>query len=225
MSYALLPENVTSSFVKELRELSQNHHKYEINRLLNKNANYGGLKKSKEEILAIAKNGNNFFSAVNDLYNIMQEAEAEFFKSILTKAALVMQAPTKKNREALRAEFNRFKAQVHEYKNSHPFSTGLGNILINSLALTLGIALVITSIALAAPVSVPGIVIGLGQVLMSSLGVITTVISANMLAQNASMHYRFFKNEYEKRSESFINDIDSDDYEEYLKHAQFIGGA
>ena len=53
MSYALLPENVTSSFVKELRELSQNHHKYEINRLLNKNANYGGLKKSKEEILAI----------------------------------------------------------------------------------------------------------------------------------------------------------------------------
>ncbi|RMX15101.1 hypothetical protein EAS68_13005 [Legionella jordanis] len=213
----------TSSFTQELYDLPGKHHQYELNLLLNTKTFAKSLKKSREDIQAIQNRGYNFLFALEDLFNIMQGVEPEFFKPILRKAVLVMQAPTKINRDELGLEFNRFKTQVNEYKNSHPFSTGLGYILINSLALILGIALVLAAgVLAAAPLALPTMALALGLSLMSLTGLVIALTSFNQLSDNTSEQFGFFKNKYVASSELFFNDIASDDYETYLEDAKQI---
>jgi hypothetical protein len=197
---AILPVEMVSSFNKELKKIHQKA---------------GRLDSYKEAMSEIKDQGEQFLLGLVMLYNIMEEEEADLFKPLFAKAAMVIANPTHENQMALRDEMDVLKKNISAYKKMHPYSSGLGFIFLSGLAVILGVSLMIAGIALTVALA-PGLAIELAVSVLLGVAAIAFLTSLSILCDGAEMHYKFFNDTYQNKVERLVESIASERYREMV---------
>ncbi|MFJ1270151.1 hypothetical protein ACD661_16465 [Legionella lytica] len=161
---------------------------------------------AKKRVLdSIKDNGTIFEVKLHVLFTVMNKAEIDYFKLLFEAANKAIQAPTLENCNNFQAEFNRFKMEINKYKAAHPFSAGLGPILINALILVLSLSLLLMGV-IALSIATPPV----GLVIAAQfIGAIGSFITLDFLfSSNRKTQYGFFNNAHINSAEKFVNDME-----------------